>query len=87
MNEATEIQVTNKWEGDLAVIYSIKNKEDESKIPLLLFFSKSKDPYFTYNQEMTVGEINKSGFYKVTEFESWDDIPDDMAMSLTFRIN
>lgn len=82
-----KIEVTNKWEGDLAVIYSIRNKDDESKIPLLLFFSNSKDPHFTHHQEMTVDEINKSGFYKVTKFESWDDIPDDMAMSLTFSIN
>lgn len=37
MNKQTKIKVTNKWYGDLATIYSIRNLEDETLDPVLLF--------------------------------------------------
>ena len=42
MDKQTKTQITNKWESDLAVIYSIKNLEDESLEELLLFYSLNK---------------------------------------------
>lgn len=37
MNEQTKTQVTNKWIGELAVIYSIKNLADALLPEVLLF--------------------------------------------------
>lgn len=54
MNEQTKTQVTNKWLGDLAVIYSIKNLEDVLLPEVLLFYSNENDPNFNYQQEKTI---------------------------------
>ena len=43
MNEQTKTQVTNKWIGDLAVIYSIKNLADALLPEVLLFYSKDDE--------------------------------------------
>ncbi len=85
MNKQTKVKVTNKWEGDFVVIYSIKNMEDENLVPLLLFYNINKAPRFHSNQEFTIAEIEKTGYYKVVKFEDWDDLPNDVAMSLTFN--
>lgn len=85
MNKQTKTQVTNKWESDLAVIYSIKNLEDESLEELLLFYSLNKEPKFTYHQELTIEQVEKTRPYKVVTFNSWDDVPNDMAMSFFFK--
>lgn len=82
MNEQPKIQVTNKWIGDLAVIYSIKNLEDASLPEVLLFYSKDEDPKFTYHEEKTFNQIEVTKPYKKILFESWDDIPYDMALVL-----
>ena len=78
MNEQTKTQVTNKWIGDLAVIYSIKNLADALLPEVLLFYSKDDDPNFTYHQKATEP-------YKMILFNSWDDIPNDMAMAFFFK--
>lgn len=57
MNEQPKIQVTNKWIGDLAVIYSIKNLEDALLPEVLLFYSKDDEPNFTYHEEKTFNQI------------------------------
>ena len=85
MNEQTKTQVTNKWLGDLAVIYSIKNLEDVLLPEVLLFYSDENDPNFTYHQEKTIEQIENTRPYKMILFESWDDIPNDMAMSFFFK--
>lgn len=85
MNEQTKTQVTNKWLGDLAVIYSIKNLEDVLLPEVLLFYSNENDPNFTYHQEKTIEQIENTRPYKMILFESWDDIPNDMAMSFFFK--
>lgn len=85
MNEQTKTQVTNKWLGDLAVIYSIKNLEDVLLPEVLLFYSNENDPNFTYHQEMTIVQVENTRPYKMILFESWDDIPNDMAMSFFFK--
>ena len=85
MNEQTKTQVTNKWLGDLAVIYSIKNLEDALLPEVLLFYSNENDPNFNYQQEKTIEQIENTRPYKMILFESWDDIPNDMAMSFFFK--
>lgn len=85
MNEQTKTQVTNKWLGDLAVIYSIKNLEDVLLPEVLLFYSNENDPNFNYQQEKTIEQIENTRPYKIILFESWDDIPNDMAMSFFFK--
>lgn len=85
MNEQTKTQVTNKWLGDLAVIYSIKNLEDVLLPEVLLFYSNENDPNFNYQQEKTIEQIENTRPYKMILFESWDDIPNDMAMSFFFK--
>lgn len=85
MNEQTKIQVTNKWLGDLAVIYSIKNLEDVLLPEVLLFYSNKNDPNFNYQQEKTIEQIENTRPYKMILFNSWDDIPNDMAMSFFFK--
>ena len=85
MDKQTKTQVTNKWESDLAVIYSIKNLEDESLKELLFFYSLNKEPKFTYHKELTIEQVEKTRPYKVVTFNSWDDIPNDMAMSFFFK--
>lgn len=85
MNKQTKTQVTNKWLGDLAVIYSIKNLEDVLLPEVLLFYSNENDPNFNYQQEKTIEQIENTRPYKMILFESWDDIPNDMAMSFFFK--
>lgn len=85
MNEQTKTQVTNKWLGDLTVIYSIKNLEDVLLPEVLLFYSNENDPNFNYQQEKTIEQIENTRPYKIILFESWDDIPNDMAMSFFFK--
>lgn len=85
MNEQTKTQVTNKWLGDLAVIYSIKNLEDVLLPEVLLFYNNENDPNFNYQQEKTIEQIENTRPYKMILFESWDDIPNDMAMSFFFK--
>lgn len=85
MNEQTKTQVTNKWLGDLAVIYSIKNLEDVLLPEVLLFYSNENDPNFNYQQEKTIEQIENTRPYKMILFESWDDIPNNMAMSFFFK--
>ena len=85
MNEQTKIQVTNKWLGDLAVIYSIKNLEDVLLPEVLLFYSNENDPNFNYQQEKTIEQIENTRPYKMILFNSWDDIPNEMAMSFFLR--
>ena len=82
MNKHTKTQVTNKWIGDLAVIYSIKNLEDTTLNEVLLFYSKDEEPNFTYHQEKTIEEIEATKPYKMVLFDSWDNIPYDMALVL-----
>lgn len=84
MDKQTKVKVTNKWEGDFVIIYSIRNLENKDLDPLLLFYNINKAPNFHRNQELTIAEIEKTGFYKVVKFESWDDVPNDVAMSLSF---
>jgi hypothetical protein len=84
MDEQTKVKVTNKWYGDLATLYSIRNLEDESLDPVLLFYSNGSVPNFTRNQEMTIEEVENTRPYKMILFKSWDDVPNDMAMSLGF---
>lgn len=84
MDKQTKIKVNNKWYGDLATIYSIENLEDKTVEKVLLFYSNGKVPKFTRGQEMTIEEIENTRPYKMILFNSWDDIPDDMAMSLGF---
>ena len=84
MNKQTKIKVTNKWYGDLATLYSIRNLEDESLDPVLLFYSNRNVPNFTRNQEMTIEEVENTRPYKMILFKSWDDVPNDMAMALGF---
>lgn len=79
-----EVRITNKWESDLAVIYSIRNTENEELDPILLFYSKNKDPYFRFGDVMELEKLQKTGYYKSRLFETWDDIPNDMAMSLSW---
>ena len=85
MNEQTKTQVTNKWLGDLAVIYSIKNLEDVLLPEVLLFYSNENDPNFNYQQEKTIEQIENTRPYKMILFESWDDIQNDMTMSFFFK--
>lgn len=47
MDKKTKVKVTNKWYGDLATLYSIRNLEDESLDPVLLFYSNGSVPNFT----------------------------------------
>ena len=84
MDKKTKVKVTNKWYGDLATLYSIRNLEDESLGPVLLFYSNGNVPNFTRNQEMTIEEVENTRPYKMVLFKSWDDVPNDMAMSLGF---
>lgn len=84
MNKQTKIKVTNKWYGDLATLYSIRNLEDEPLDPVLLFYSNGNVPNFTRNQEMTIEEVENTRPYKMILFKSWDDVPNDMAMALGF---
>lgn len=84
MNKQTKIKVTNKWYGDFSTIYSIKNLEDESLEPILLFYNNERIPKFTRDQEMTIEEVENTRPYKMILFNSWDDIPNDMAMALGF---
>lgn len=82
MNEQAKTQVTKKWISDLAVIYSIKNLEDASLNEVLLFYSKENDPNFSYHEEKTIEQIETTEPYKMVLFESWDDLPYDMALVL-----
>ena len=84
MDKKTKVKVTNKWYGDLATLYSIRNVEDESLDPVLLFYSNGSVPKFTRGQEMTIAEVENTRPYKMILFNSWDDIPNDMAMALGF---
>lgn len=84
MDKQTKVKVTNKWYGDLATLYSIRNLEDESLDPVLLFYSNRNVPNFTRNQEMTIEEVENTRPYKIILFKSWDDVPNDMAMALGF---
>ena len=84
MDKQTKVKVTNKWYGDLATLYSIRNLEDESLDPVLLFYSNENVPKFTRNQEMTIEEVENTRPYKKVLFKSWDDVPNDMAMALGF---
>lgn len=77
MNKQTKVKVVNKWYGDLATLYSIKNLEDDTLDPVLLFYSNGSVPKFIRDQEMTRP-------YKMILFKSWDDVPNDMAMALGF---
>ena len=85
MNKHAKTQVTNKWIGDLAVIYSIKNLEDALLPEVLLFYSKDEEPNFTHHKEKTIEEIEATEPYKMVLFDSWDDIPNDMAMAFFFK--
>lgn len=84
MDKQTKVKVTNKWYGDLATLYSIRNLEDEQLDPVLLFYSNGSVPKFTRNQEMTIEEVENTRPYKMILFKSWDDVPNDMAMALGF---
>lgn len=84
MDKQTKVKVTNKWYGDLATLYSIRNLEDEALDPVLLFYSNGNVPKFTRNQEMTIEEVENTRPYKMVLFKSWDDVPNDMAMALGF---
>lgn len=84
MDKQTKVKVTNKWYGDLATLYSIRNLEDESLDPVLLFYSNGSVPNFTRGQEMTIEEVENTRPYKMILFKSWDDVPNDMAMALGF---
>ena len=79
MDKKAKVKVTNKWYGDLATIYSIRNLEDETLEPVLLFYSNGSVPKFTRGPE-----VENTRPYKMIIFNSWDDIPNDMAMSLGF---
>lgn len=69
--------VTAKWQtdGDLAVIYQVEN--------ILLFYSKSKDPYFKKDQVLAEEETKATGFYKAISF-SMDNVPNDAYVDLSF---
>lgn len=91
MNENTKVKVTNKWTNEvtksgksLAVIYSLKNKENESLPELLVFYQGNTDPGFTCDQVLTIGEAQNARPYKATIFNSWDDIPNDMSKAFLF---
>ena len=84
MNKQTKVKVVNKWYGDLVTLYSIKNLEDDTLDPILLFYSNGNVPKFIRDQEMTIEEVEKTRPYKMILFKSWDDIPNDMAMALGF---
>ena len=84
MDKKEKVKVTNKWYGDLATIYSIRNLEDETLEPVLLFYSNGSVPNFIHNQEMTIEEVENTRPYKMVLFKSWDDVPNDMAMALGF---
>ena len=77
-------QVINKWIGDLAVIYAIKNPDDSTLKPILLFYSNTKDPKFKAKEIRSLQSFQDSGFYKSCLFESWDDIPNDVAMAFAW---
>ena len=85
MNKQPKIQITNKWIGDLAVIYSIKNLDDALLPEVLLFYSKDDDPNFTYREKKPFNQIEATKPYKMVLFDSWDDIPNDMAMVFFFK--
>lgn len=84
MNKQTKVKVVNKWYGDLATLYSIKNLEDDTLDPVLLFYSNGSVPKFIRDQEMPIEEVEKTRPYKMILFKSWDDVPNDMAMALGF---
>lgn len=84
MNKQTKIKVTNKWYGDFSTIYSIRNLENEELEPVLLFYNNESVPKFIHGQEMTIEEVENTRPYKMILFNSWDDIPNDMAMALGF---
>lgn len=84
MNKQTKIKVTNKWYGDFSTIYSIRNLENEELEPVLLFYNNERVPKFTRGQEMTIEEVENTRPYKMLLFNSWGDIPNDMAMALGF---
>lgn len=71
-------KVTTKWqvEGNLAVIYRIDD--------LLCYYTKQNDPHFKLNQEVTQGDVDKKGLYKVTLYEQ-DNLPSDAFVDLTFN--
>lgn len=70
MDKQIKVKVTNKWYGDLATLYSIRNLEDESLDPVLLFYSNGSVPNFTRNQEMTIEEVENTRPYKMILFKS-----------------
>lgn len=84
MNKQTKIKVTNKWYGDFSTIYSIRNLENEELEPVLLFYNNESVPKFIRYQEMTIEEVENTRPYKMILFNSWNDIPNDMAMALGF---
>lgn len=91
MNNNTRVKVTSVWEDEaqndvpgLAVIYSIKNQEDDSRPELLVFFSEEADPGFSCDQVLTIGEIQRAHPYKAITFKIWDDIPNDMVKAFLF---
>lgn len=84
MNKQTKIKVTNKWYGDFSTIYSIRNLENKELEPVLLFYNNESVPKFIRDQEMTIEEVENTRPYKMILFNSWDDIPNDMAMALGF---
>lgn len=91
MNANTKVKATSKWTNEatksgksLAVIYSLKNMENESLPELLVFYQGNLDPGFTRDQVLTIGEAQNARPYKATIFNSWDDIPNDMSKAFLF---
>lgn len=70
-------KVLKKWETDgrLAVIYQVDN--------ILLFYSTEKDPKFNKNEEVTLERAEQTKPYKALPF-SWDNVPNDAFISLSF---
>lgn len=91
MNANTKVKATNKWTNEvtksgksLAVIYSLKNMENESLPELLVFYQGNADPGFTRDQVLTIEEAQNARPYKATIFNSWGDIPNDMSKAFLF---
>lgn len=91
MNANTKVKATNKWSNEatrsgksLAVIYSLKNMEDDSLPELLVFYQGNSDPGFTRDQVLTIEDAQSARPYKATIFNSWDDIPNDMSKAFLF---
>lgn len=75
MNKTEDtFQIKNKWLLDAGgAIYLIKDQ--------LLFYSESQDPTWGSSQKITRSQLEATKCYKQHTFNSWDDIPNDCAMS------